>query len=126
MTALERASVAAQRLVAKFGQPVQLIKPGGLDESTFPPTQGATSTHTVTAFLTGFKALEVDGTNIRSTDQKAIIAGRGLGFAIEVEDKIKHGNKIYSVVSAPQVLQNNGGISDSSDVVIYSVQLRGV
>lgn len=103
-------AATATRLIAQFGRAVTLVveTAGG---TPYAPTV-STTTATITAAVTSFKANEIDGTIVQADDKKLLTTS-----AVTVQNKITDGAHTYSVVSVET-------IKPGPTAVLYKAQLR--
>lgn len=102
----------AQSMISKFGRDVGIISITKTGTSYNPII--SESTISVKALQRNYKANEIDGTLIQSTDKRFLIYSE---TPITTENKILDNNKKYSVVSIKETMP--GPVN-----IIYEIQVR--
>lgn len=102
------AKATATRLLSENGRTVQIIAAGTATGPAYDPTPGADIITEVTAVVTGFSTIEIDGTIIRALDKKMLIDADDIQEAIDAggpieAQKIKDGDITYSIVNVDQI-----------------------
>lgn len=105
----------ANPIIARFGMPVMVSRPGGVDrvngeEIVIPPT-----TFTIIGLREDYKPKEIDGTRVLNGDTKFLCQAVQ---AMKVGDVVTINNLDYRVV-------NTNPLSPASTVLLYQLQLRG-
>lgn len=94
-----RSRATAERLIARFGAPATLTKPGEADDSTYPPTPGTPTDYACTAVKTEYAMSDRDGSNVRMSDVKLLVSTEGLSVEPANNDTITVAGRVYSVVN---------------------------
>lgn len=118
MTAYDysRPKASADRLIAKFGQAGTLRR----STSTGPaynPTAGAPADYACTFVVDSFKAFEVDGTRVKASDLKVLLAKGSLAIEPSVSDKLLIGGVAHTIVNVEPLAP--GGVT-----VMWTLQCR--
>lgn len=108
----------ANKLLGKFGQSVTLRR----RVVTYTPATGGTSTTTtdttVNVVVDSYRAERVDGTLVRSTDRRVVVAATGLASAPDAAtDVLIIGGVEHRIVSVEPV-------DPAGTPVVYTVQVR--
>lgn len=88
----------------------------GADESTYPPTPGATQDFACTLILSEYSARDRDGTNILASDLKAMISPDAETDP-RIGDKLSVSGSVYSIVNVDPL--QPGGV-----VLMWEAQVR--
>lgn len=114
-----KTAATAARLLARFGGPVTLtrIAPGTYDPTTGTTAADTTTTSTGSGARFGYEQREIDGTKIRTGDQRAYLSTAV--FQPRTDDRVAFSDGTFLVVTA-RVLKP-GAVA-----VLYEMQLRGV
>ncbi len=110
-----RAKATADRMIAKFGQTVTLRQPT-TSGPAYDPTTSFTD-HEASGVLESYTASEIDGTRIRATDKKLMLAKGALSVGPGLDYIVLIGGEAHNVVSIDVL--SPGGV-----VVMWTLQVR--
>lgn len=98
----------ADRLIGRFGVPAVLHRPGGLDDTTYPPVQLPGTSEPCTIVRDTYSAVERAGTLIEEGDVKLLIAVTATppttADRIEVQGVTYHLQSVDPIQPGPDVL----------------------
>lgn len=121
MTAFDyaRSRATADRLIKRFGQAGAIRRSVTTGGQSWNPGSGSTVTtdYPCTLVLLDYSAREIDGSLIRATDKRVLIAKADLMIEPLQSDGLVIGGKAYSIM-------NVSPLSPGGTVVLYEVQAR--
>jgi hypothetical protein len=113
-----RSQATADRLIAKFGQPGTIRRPGAASGDPWNPTIGPATDYPCTLVVLDYTAREIDGTLILASDRKVYVATAGLDVTPEPSDQVVVGSEVLSIV-------NVGRLAPAGVDVFFLLQARG-
>jgi hypothetical protein len=107
----------AAKSIQRAGAPAVIRRSATSGTTPWNPGAATTQDYDVYAAIVDYEIREIDGTNIRRTDQKAIISAEGLEIEIGTNDVLVMGEKSYNIISAQP-------LAPAGLIVIYQAQVR--
>ena len=108
----------ASTLIAKYGTSATIIRPGTLDDTVYPPTVGASTSHSCTVVIDSYSAMDMaSNAGIQAGDVKLLVSVPSLDIVPGSGDNVKIGSETYSVVNVTTT--QPGGVA-----VLYTIQGR--
>lgn len=111
-----RSKATADRLIARFGQAGTLRRPTSTG-AAYNPTPGAPEDHAVTIVVLDYKDTEVDGTRIRATDKRVLLARSDLAIAPALSDQLFIGYEPHALIEVQP-------LSPGGTVLMWELQAR--
>jgi hypothetical protein len=120
MAFYDEMSAVADEILEEFGAPATLtrVTPGGYDPATGGTTPDVTTTWTGTGAKFDYEQKDVDGTNIRTGDQRVYLSTVGI-VNPQTGDTLTIGGVVLNVVASRP-------LKPASTDVLFDVQVRGV
>ncbi len=112
-----RLTASASRVIARYGKPATLKRPGQETGPAWNPTAGPDVEYSVTCTVSQFKSDEIDGTQIQSIDRKVFVSVKGLTIEPDTADRIVIDGNEYSIVEV-------GAVETLGEIHIFVLQVR--
>ena len=96
-------SKIASRLIAKYGEAGVFERPGVLDESSAPPTIGASTFHPATIAVVNYELADRERVTIQVNHLRALTSIEGLGIEPSNGDKLAVAGRSYSILSVERI-----------------------
>lgn len=109
------ARATAERLIAKFGQTANIRRLSTTGDDWNPTI--TTTDYACTLAVVDYTSREIDGTQIRAGDKKAIISTQGLAISPTTDDRLVIGSEVHEIVRIMP-------LSPGGTVVIWQAQAR--
>ena len=113
-----RSRATADRLIARFGQAGAVRRSGAPSGDPWNPVPGSPTDHPCTLVDLDYTAREIDGTLIRATDRKVLVAAGGLAVEPSVADRIVIAGTALEIVRVSP-------LAPGGTIVMYEIQARG-
>ncbi|WP_146617680.1 hypothetical protein [Rhodoplanes serenus] len=113
-----RSRATADRLIARFGQSGAIRRAGAPSGDPWNPTAGESTDHPCALVVLAYDTREIDGTLIRSSDRKVLVAAGGLAVEPTAADRIVIGGTALEIVRVAP-------LAPGGTVVLYEIQARG-
>lgn len=113
-----RSRAAADRLIARFGQAGAVRRSGAPSGDPWNPVPGEPTDHTCTLVVLDYTSMEIDGTLIRATDRKVLVAAGGLAVEPSAADRIVIAGTALEIVRVAP-------LAPGGTVVLHEIQARG-
>ena len=120
MAFYDEMAALADELLVEFGAPATLtrVTPGAYDPATGTTTPDVTTTWTGTGAKFDYEQRAIDGTNIRTGDQRVYLSNVGI-VNPQTGDTLTIGGVVLNVVASRP-------LKPASTDVLFDVQCRGV
>ena len=93
----------ASRIIARFGQAAEIVRPGEVTGPEYNPTYGPPTLHPATVAVVDYDQTERDGTLIQTADKRALVAVEGLGVVPTTADTLRIGGQDFVIVRVAPV-----------------------
>ncbi len=111
-----RFKATADRLLARFGQPGILRRPTA-SGTAYNPTAGSPQDYACTLVVDAYSNRDVDGTRVRATDKKVLLATGALAIEPATADKLVIGGVEHTIERVEPLAP--GGVT-----VMWTLQVR--
>ena len=112
-----RARATAERLLARFGQEVTLIKPGALTGPEWDQTQGPSTEHTITVVDENSMRRDMSGTLIGEAVH-ALIVSTSAGVEPEQADRVRIAGRVLEITEVRP-------LAPGGTVLLWEVTVNG-
>lgn len=102
-------------IIARFGYPVAVTRPGGVDRSTGSQVIRPDTTFNIVGLKVDYDPKEIDGSRVQAGDIK---------FLCQAENEMKIGDLVM-VDGAQWRVENPNPLAPAATTLLYQLQLRG-